>query len=180
MAGGWVNRHSVIRGPNGRGLCRWCSLEVPARRFTFCSEYCVHEWKLRSQPAYLREQVFQRDHGICAHCGCDAAREHRRLKQSRGEARANLMKHWGLKSKVRVSLWDADHILPVVEGGGECELANLRTLCLRCHRAVTRQLWERMRRAKISAMTAVDALDVSDDEIAVVSVSPSGLPSIFL
>ena len=47
MRGGWVDRKSVPRGPNGRGLCRWCSLEVPKRRFTFCSEFCVHEWKLR-------------------------------------------------------------------------------------------------------------------------------------
>ena len=44
------------------------------------------------------------------------------------------------------SLWDADHILPVAEGGGECDLENLRTLCLRCHRAATRELRERLRR----------------------------------
>jgi 5-methylcytosine-specific restriction endonuclease McrA len=28
----------------------------------------------------------------------------------------------------------------VVEGGGECDLENIRTLCLKCHRAATAQL----------------------------------------
>jgi 5-methylcytosine-specific restriction protein A len=157
MPGGWVNRKNIPRGPNGRGLCRWCSLEVPARRFTFCSEYCVHEWKLRSQPGYLREQILKRDGGVCAHCGLDTLREHRRLKRARGDTRAALMRHWGFSTRMRKSLWDADHILPVTEGGGECDLDNIRTLCLRCHRSVTAQLRERIRRAKVAAMLAAEA-----------------------
>jgi 5-methylcytosine-specific restriction enzyme A len=156
MPGGWVDRKKIPRGPNGRGLCRWCSVEVPARRFTFCSEYCVHEWKLRSQPAYLREQILKRDRGICAHCSIDTIREQLRLKRARGERRVALMLHWGLKRRMRKSLWDADHILPVKEGGGECDLENIRTLCLRCHRKVTAQLRERIRRAKVVAMLAAE------------------------
>jgi 5-methylcytosine-specific restriction endonuclease McrA len=35
----------------------------------------------------------------------------------------------------------------VCEGGGECDLDNLRTLCLRCHRAATAQLRGRRRAA---------------------------------
>lgn len=143
MQGGWVDRASVPRGPNGRGLCRWCSLEVPLRRFTFCSEYCVHEWKLRTQPAYLREQVLLRDRGICSLCRVDTAAASRRLRSSRGKNRQALLKYWGLKERTRKSLWDADHILPVSEGGGECSLENLRTLCLRCHRQVTAELRHR-------------------------------------
>jgi hypothetical protein len=162
MPGGWVDRKNIPRGPNGRGLCRWCSLEVPARRFTFCSEYCVHEWKLRSQPGYLREQIFKRDGGRCAHCGLDTLREHRKLKRARGDARAVLMQHWGFHKRMRKSLWDADHILPVTEGGGECDLDNIRTLCLRCHRSVTAQLRERIRRAKVAAMLAAEALQIME------------------
>jgi 5-methylcytosine-specific restriction endonuclease McrA len=45
----------------------------------------------------------------------------------------------------RKSLWDADHLLPVAEGGGECDLSNLRTLCLKCHRARTAELRQRLR-----------------------------------
>ncbi len=152
MQGGRVKRTAVPRGPNGRGLCRWCSLEVPPRRFTFCSAYCVHEWRLRSQPAYLREQVLLRDKGMCCGCGADTLLEWRRLRRLRGQARLELMAHWGLKTKLRKSLWDADHIVPVVEGGGECDLLNIRTLCLRCHRVATAALRERIRQAKVAAM----------------------------
>jgi 5-methylcytosine-specific restriction enzyme A len=152
-----VDRKNIPRGPNGRGLCRWCSLEVPRRRFTFCSDDCVHEWKLRSQPGYLREQIFKRDRGLCAHCGLDTIKEQRRLKRARGASRVQLMQHWGLKTRIRKSLWDADHILPVMEGGGECDVENIRTLCLRCHRTVTARLRERVRRAKVASMLAAES-----------------------
>jgi 5-methylcytosine-specific restriction protein A len=93
---------------------------------------------------------------VCTHCGVDTIREHSKLKHSRGSVRDALMRHWGLKTRVRKSLWDADHILPVAEGGGECDLDNIRTLCLRCHRSVTMQLRERIRRAKVAAMLAAE------------------------
>jgi 5-methylcytosine-specific restriction endonuclease McrA len=150
MPGGWVDRKSIARGPNGRGLCRWCSLEVPAWRFTFCSEYCVHEWKLRSQPGYLRDQVFLRDRGICAGCGIDTVAALRRFRSSRGVRRQTLLQHWQLGKRRRKSLWDADHIIPVIEGGGECDLDNIRTLCLPCHRAATLALRARLRQQRLA------------------------------
>ncbi len=150
IKGGWVDRKSIPRGPNGRGLCRWCALEVPRGRFTFCSEYCVHEWKLRTQPGYLREQVFERDRGICARCSVDTIAAARQLRYSSGSRRTALLAHWGLNLRTRKSLWDADHILPVAEGGGECDLDNIRTLCLRCHRIATVELRERLRQARRS------------------------------
>jgi 5-methylcytosine-specific restriction endonuclease McrA len=108
----------------------------------------VHEWKLRSQPAYLREQVFLRDKGICSACSVDTLAEARRMRYSRGERRTILLASWGLKARTRKSLWDADHIVPVAEGGGECDLQNIRTLCLRCHREATMQLRGRLRATK--------------------------------
>jgi hypothetical protein len=33
----------------------------------------------------------------------------------------------------------------VCEGGGQCELDNIRTLCLLCHREATRVLRDRLR-----------------------------------
>jgi len=68
---GWKNHKELPLGPNGRALCRWCGVEVPKGRRSFCSDDCVHEHKLRSDPGYLREQVFQRDFGVCALCGTD-------------------------------------------------------------------------------------------------------------
>lgn len=38
------------------------------------------------------------------------------------------------------SLWDADHIVPVIKGGGGCGLENYRTLCQPCHKKETARL----------------------------------------
>lgn len=35
------------------------------------------------------------------------------------------------------TLWEADHIKPVKEGGGACGLDNLRTLCVPCHKRIS-------------------------------------------
>ncbi|MGH9654146.1 MAG: HNH endonuclease [Bryobacteraceae bacterium] len=148
MAGGWVQSEELEKGLNGRSLCRWCHLEVPSGRATFCSDWCVHEWKLRTDSGYLREKVFERDRGICALCGIDCVAAYAHLRRLRGTARLRVAVEWNLGS--RKSLWDADHLVPVVEGGGECDLSNMRTLCLKCHRAQTlatrRRLQERKTR----------------------------------
>ncbi len=116
------------------------------RRRTFCSDFCVHQWRLRSDPGYLRDQVFARDHGACALCETNTVAAFAALKRSRGQAREELLAMWGLRSvRARRSLWDADHTLPVAEGGGQCDLENLRTLCLLCHREVTADLRLRLR-----------------------------------
>lgn len=133
------------RGPNGRNLCRFCNCEVPPRRRSFCSPACVHEWKVRSDTRYARRCVRKRDKGICALCGLDCLalqREIRSLPLFQRKAKAE---EYGIpKHRVMKSLWDCDHIVPVAEGGGECGLYNLRTLCLPCHIIVTAELKERL------------------------------------
>jgi len=104
----------------------------------------VHEWRLRTDPNYLREQVLARDCGICAVCRIDTNAAYVELRRSRGGHRQRLLVKWGLKRLTRKTLWDADHILPVVEGGGECDLDNLRTLCILCHREQTLALRRRL------------------------------------
>jgi 5-methylcytosine-specific restriction protein A len=136
--------HSLARGQNGRVLCRWCAIEVPRGRRTFCSADCVHEWKLRTDAGYLREQVFARDHGVCAVCGISTESLRKEFRKLDYRARRQFLKEWKLKEDWRRSLWDADHVVPVAEGGGECDLANMRTLCLKCHRAATAELRKRL------------------------------------
>lgn len=144
MPGGRAERKLLPKGDNGRALCRWCNLEVPKNRLTFCSDWCVHEWKLRSDPGYLRTKVLARDKGRCAHCGFDCVAEWHRIKRMPWHRRQKTLPEWGLKPKQRSSLGDARHILPIAEGGGECDLSNLRTLCLRCHRTMTEDLRKRI------------------------------------
>ena len=148
LAGGRVEPHVLPVGANGRPLCRWCELEILAsRRRTFCSDYCVHQHRLRTDPGYLRDQVFARDHGICQSCQADTVGIYAALKRARGRAREAGLSIYGMKTITsRRSLWDADHILPVAEGGGQCDLDNLRTLCLPCHREATAQLRLRLRK----------------------------------
>ncbi len=148
LPGGRTSSHALPKGPNGLALCRWCELEILAkRRRTFCSDYCVHQWRLRTDPGYLREQVFARDRGICALCQADTIAIYNALKRARGPARVAGLSLYGMKSITsRRSLWDADHIRPVAEGGGQCDLDNLRTLCLPCHREATAQLHRRLRK----------------------------------
>jgi 5-methylcytosine-specific restriction endonuclease McrA len=117
-------------------------LEVRPGRLTFCSEWCVEEWRLRSDPGHLRKRVFERDRGICALCGLDCVAQFRHINRLRGPARTKAMAEWALRG--RKTLWDADHIAPVAEGGGECDLSNMRTLCLKCHRARTAELRARL------------------------------------
>lgn len=159
------NGHKPPRGPDGRPRCRWCRNEVPRRRRTYCSAACVHEWRLRSDPGYVRDQVFIRDRGVCQACGTDAGKLYRILNYVRRRHRG----HWAIKRYIKSilhdigfgtvawprTLWDADHIVPVVEGGGQCGLENFRTLCIACHKLETSRLRIRRRRtAGIPSPTA--------------------------
>lgn len=59
--------------------------------------------------------------------------------------------------------WEADHIIPVAEGGGGCGLEGYRTLCLECHRAETRRLAARLaakRRPSAATQPATRQLDL--------------------
>jgi len=148
------------RGPNGRGLCRRCGEEVPKGRRTFCGDQCVEEWRIRSDPGFVRQKVLARDQGVCAVCGLDTEglqrdvfgkweRVNRRenLEIRRQVQRGMLAQYgfdWQRHGLERASLWQADHIVPVVEGGGECGLENYRTLCCPCHKIVTAALKRRL------------------------------------
>ena len=139
-------------------------LEVPKGRRSFCGDECVDRWKLKTNPGYAREQVFKRDKGVCAGCGLDT--EAFRLDKARKEAyqqklteKGRYTRRWDVAQMhqwfieetghldwpkknlwLTGALWEADHILEVVRGGGESGLENYQTLCLGCHRRKTAQL----------------------------------------
>lgn len=74
----------------------------------------------------IRVALENRDNGICAKCGQQC--KTRRLRFENLEA-------WKKAPK-----WEADHIVPVVEGGGLCGLDGYRTLCRECHKKETKAL----------------------------------------
>src|SRR6266487_628651 len=131
-------------GTNGRLSCRWCWGDLTGRRTSYCSDACAHEFRLRSEPDYMRACVFVRDRGVCAKCGLDTvAAGGWQLPLAlnvtpQGHDISNRTPVW--QGYINRGSWEADHILPVVEGGGSCGLSNLRTLCLPCHREETSAL----------------------------------------
>ena len=173
---GWVSTTRLPKGPNGRALCRWCAEEVPKGRRSFCSDACVHEHKIRTSPRYAAVRVLERDAGVCAACGLDCIQALVELKRIRAEERKELMGdklRWfnhqhpidaqlvrfntrcddlGLSAKRRQDLsrrlWEMDHIQPVIEGGADCGLENLRTLCTACHAKETAALAARRAAAR--------------------------------
>ena len=148
---GKVKPSQLPQGPHGRALCRWCQNEVPPNRRTFCSAPCVHEHKLRSSIDYMKNQVFERDAGLCALCNLDCGallRSTQSLAAAEGEEKAiQALIEKGFNPfraaqavQKGAALWDADHIVAVSQGGGGCGLSGMRTLCAPCHKGQTRDL----------------------------------------
>lgn len=143
-------------------MCRWCRGPVVPPRKAWCGDACVTEYRERYDSAYQRRMVLKRDRGICAGCGLDCvglAREVLALYRGSGELaaqdrlveagqRATDLRFKGWKKDRLRPLWDADHTVPVIEGGGGARVSALRTLCRECHRRVTRELMARRRAAK--------------------------------
>jgi 5-methylcytosine-specific restriction enzyme A len=143
-----------LRGPHGYRLCRYCGTEVQPPRKTFCSDECVHFWKLRSNTHYLRQHIYVRDCGVCIRCGLDT----RLLKIELEDMRAELLHELGgdweesdvwatflkdkhlTKKEAWKSLWHADHVVEVADGGGSCDMSNIQSLCLTCHKQKTAKL----------------------------------------
>lgn len=130
----------IAIAPSGRPFC-WCGCgrEVFAPRLRYATKQCRDKFKLRSDPSYLRQQVWLRDKGICAECGRDTVAQWDRLTELKYEERLRVAAMYCIpKHRLRKGeLWDVDHIVPVVQGGGEAGLDNLQTLCLSCHREKT-------------------------------------------
>lgn len=180
-------RSKVEYGPNGRRLCRYihCHNEVPRGRRTWCSDGCVHEYRLRSHWRYARDHLRRREKGICQLCGTDTRKlkstllglwkkaallcrdrgllqnlhadsQYRALNAEYAQAAQELSQRgfhgfalelpraWRPRKLWRepADLWEADHILPVSEGGDH-DPQNLRTLCQPCHKQQTRRLVNR-------------------------------------
>ena len=139
---------------------------MPKGKRAVCGDACVHEWRLRSDVGYVRQEVFKRDKGVCAGCGLDTDKARRiwvharyehledwvkdRLRHieylpdhMRSDVDAVIREEWGIRV-LGNSWWEANHIVPVIEGGGLCGLENYETLSQGCHRLHTAELRRRM------------------------------------
>jgi 5-methylcytosine-specific restriction protein A len=114
---------------------------------------------LAAREAKLRERVFARDRGVCGLCGVDTEALRVRLEKLRNDSPGSLakasryrqaLKDLGIRAGQK--LWEADHALPLVDGGSDT-LKNARTLCAfgpvddpGCHQLVTSKIAARRAR----------------------------------
>ena len=135
------------RNEDGFRRCRMCENSVKPPRRTLCSEECSHQLKLRMSGRYLRDCVYLRDKGICKICNIDTKKIAKEALKLEGNEKKEFLKSYSISLKRKIwkrrhggGLWDADHIIPVKEGGGQCGLENIRTLCIKCHKLETKKL----------------------------------------
>lgn len=73
-----------------------------------CRRHALNQFHIiKGDTQVIRGNLYLRDQGFCRMCGVHSER------------------------------WEADHIIPVSQGGGACSLDNLQTLCYDCHKEKT-------------------------------------------
>ncbi len=161
---------------DGTRLCRWCRARLDRRSIAWCSDECADEFWIRTSRLHVMRIVHARDQGVCGRCGLDTERwlrvlaELRRRSERRRLSSGTLHEPTDLEAgrweRARRALgergfgaadawhfprlWEADHVVAVVEGGGCCGAENYRTLCVPCHREETRKLRGRLRSCRVS------------------------------
>eukprot|EP01083_Nonionella_stella_P193309 714098_1 len=151
------------RDTNKRGI------RLNIRSF-FCSEECHRRHGINTNSTAIRRELFQIERGVCQKCGVDCRKiylhichlvpssrfVHLRSEKSFKDLERDRL--WALCTKSPLGeghFWEADHIIPVEQGGGQCDIENLQTLCVPCHRvktrAQTKERAERKRHAKDKA-----------------------------
>lgn len=114
----------------------------------------------RYQVGLTLNDIFPSINGFCA-CGCGNPLPKNKRKWYSNDCRdASFMKFAIIKGDINIirrqlyeidfggcrkcgiisNSWEADHIIPVSEGGGGCTISNYQTLCLECHKQKTYNL----------------------------------------
>jgi len=191
----WKTLPPVRQDRFGYYLCRLCESPCPENERQWCSEACLKRYLTLSHGTFVRAQLAERDHGVCAECGVDAAQMDAALADLKADLLHPLLmtihpmivttlkaEGWtSVKCRGRgsypdaiefSSCWEAHHVQSVVDGGGECGLENYRTLCFVCHKKISAEQASRraqLRRANKREAKPVPSsprrAPVPDDEI---------------
>lgn len=138
-------------------------------RRLWCSQTCVDAFQQANWPQSIRKALEARDGAVCAACGTDTKEFKAMISRLRAlrrdydlcslaswlgqriKSNAKIWNPWkyavcrcffcvAIREAESLSRWEADHITPVVEGGGLCGPEGYRTLCVPCHRTETAKL----------------------------------------
>lgn len=158
-------------------ICRWCGKDLPKRRSSWCSKPCADEYLVRISGSAVRRLLRKRDKAVCAICGLDVRRVERIIgvatyyvsewtyafRLARNPSLDAILAPAGYLA--RRTNWEADHIVPVSEGGGGCGLDNYRTLCRPCHIEETTKLRKRLSRKRNPSPQLVLAYEGSGPDL---------------
>ncbi len=143
-----------------RGRCRWCGETIAhetgpkkgeTNRRRRWHPACLEIYDA-SDPREARSRVRKRDRTVCAACRLDTNALRREV---RGRGRARILREKGFVP--RRSLWELDHIVPLIDGGGH-ELENLQTLCTPCHKKKSaREATDRAARLRTSDLPKTES-----------------------
>jgi HNH endonuclease len=156
----------------GQG-CAWCSSDLTrAQRIAkavYCSQECAEAGRLRRggwASTAIRSAMFALEAGVCKKCNINAHAFYEQIMALEPAERLNRYQSakWRMPASNRAyqamlndpkegDFWQVDHKVAVVEGGGNCGLENLRTLCVPCHREETEKLRVRLKLASPSKQT---------------------------
>lgn len=150
-----------------KGTCRGCgATDLGKNRTRWCSNTCSDKFRELTYATFYRVSVWNRAHGRCEGCGWNLKAHIAQIKKWQAMCRQQIpdvnlatyfqFKTWISQAVAKVGgnaskgpslgLWEVDHIVPLIEGGLH-SLDNLRLLCIRCHKAETRALAARRRKA---------------------------------
>lgn len=139
----WLARSDVPILPDRH--CRWCTKPITnIKRKTFCSAQCVNQYRLRSSSAYVKSLLYKRDRGVCAACHTNTTELANVLRQQGHHHHPQYPHRRIWTRKWGGGLWDADHIVAVVNGGCPSldrtipfSIDQFQTLCIPCHQRKT-------------------------------------------
>jgi len=103
--------------PSLSGVCACgCGIKLTGRKTRWASRDCntiaYQSYSIiKGNGSFIRSGLFQIEAGFCRKCG------------------------------VYDENWEADHVIPVSQGGGGCDLTNFQTLCQDCHKDKTRKMY---------------------------------------
>ncbi|XP_020630085.1 DNA annealing helicase and endonuclease ZRANB3-like, partial [Orbicella faveolata] len=122
--------------------------------------------QVRVSGTAVRRALFESERGICQLCFLDAHSLYQSVTVLSVRNRPAFLARTPYSALPQRTLkkmvmepkegmfWEADHITPVSEGGGECGLDNYRTLCVMCHRKATEELNRRLKQQKVLQYSA--------------------------